>query len=406
MGYIVANTSSKGSTEGRGWFGRRARVEDRALTRETVPEVFFPTSPAGPPVTPRNALAIADAYACCRVLADSAASLPLHVYRRGPDGGRERAQTPTADRLRRPAPTVTQASFIGHLMLTLALHGNAFVGVFRDAAGAVQQLALIGPDRVAVRVIGGMVLYDVTLENGDQQTVTSSDVIHVRSNLSLDGILGISPVSQAREALGLSRALADHGSSTAKNGARVSGVLSVAGTGPDTDEAMLNLEQGFSARHVGEGKGGKVAVLSSDVTFTPVAMPFADAQFLEQREFSTREVCRLFGIPPWMVGASAGDSLTYSTVSEQARAFVTFALRPWLVAIEQAFTASDVLFPAASGTYAAFELDGLLRGDPRARAETYTAALDPITGWLRRDEVRALEDLPAEVNRLEATANA
>ncbi len=32
----------------------------------------------------------------------------------------------------------------------------------------------------------------------------------------------------------------------------------------------------------------------------------------------------------------------------------------------------------------------------KTRAETYTRALDPETGWLRRDEVRELEDLPPE----------
>lgn len=361
-----------------------------------MPGAFFPETIAGPPVTSRSALAIADAYACVRVLADSAASLPLHVFRRRPDGGRERVHGGTANPLRRPAPAVTQAGFIGHLMVTLALHGDAFIGVFRDEIGAVQQLGLLSPERVTVRIVGGLPMYTLTRDNGERHTVGAEDVIHVRSNLSLDGIMGMSPVSQAREALGLSRSLAAHGSASAANGARIPGVLTSSATGPDAEEVRTNLRESFHARHSGAAGAGRMAVLSSDVTFTPISMPMADAQFLEQREFSTREVCRLFGVPPWMVGASAGDSLTYSTVAEQARAFVTFALRPWLVAIEQALTANAALFPPGSGTYAAFELDGLLRGDPKARGETYTAALDPVTGWMTRAEVRALEDLPAE----------
>jgi len=372
------------------------RGETRALTRETVPAVFFGggETSAGPPVTARNALSIADAWACVRVLADSAASLPVHVYQRGASGGRERVRDSTDRLLRRPAPAVTQAGFTGHLVLTLVLYGNAFIGIFRNDEGQPQQLGLISPETVAVRVIGGVPFYDITV-NGTIQTVTDRDVIHVRANMSLDGVMGLSPVSQAREALGLSRALAEHGSASAANGARLAGVLTVQGGGPDEDDLMQNLERNFSARHAGSRNSGRFAVLSSEVSFTPVQMPLADAQFLGQREFSTREVCRLFGVPAWMVGGASGDSLTYATVAEQARAFVTFALRPWLVAIEQALGGNDELFPGAE-TYVAFELDGLLRGDPKARAETYTAALNPTTGWMRRDEVRALEDLPAE----------
>ena len=70
-----------------------------------------------------------------------------------------------------------------------------------------------------------------------------------------------------------------------------------------------------------------------------------------------------------------------------------FSLRPILVHVEQALNASPLITP---GTYCQFELDGLLRGDPTARAAVYTQALNPETGWMNRAEVRALEDLPPE----------
>jgi phage portal protein BeeE len=45
-----------------------------------------------------------------------------------------------------------------------------------------------------------------------------------------------------------------------------------------------------------------------------------------------------------------------------------------------------------------FEVDGLLRADASTRAEVYAKALDPVTGWMSRDEVRRLEDLEPERN--------
>lgn len=372
-----------------------------------MPAVFFGDAAAGAPVSGRGALAIADAYACVRVLADTAASLPLHVYRQGREGGRERADTNAARLLRHPAPALTQSGLVGQIAAHLNLHGNAFVGKYRDDTDEIHQLGALDPGAVSIELRGGMPFYTVVHDDGTRRTYSQRDVLHVKG-LSLDGLVGLSPVREAREALSYAQALADHGSRFMRNGARPAGVLTVSGTGPDREEITANLRRGFESRHAGPSNAGKIAVLTADVKFEAVGLPLQDAEFIAQRELSTQEVCRIFRVPPWMVGAKTGDSLTYSTVSEQARAFVTFSLRPWLVAIEQAFAADADLFPPETQTYPAFELDGLLRGDPKARAEVYTAALDPTTGWMSRGEVRRLEDLPAEPDRTpeEAPADA
>ena len=109
---------------------------------------------------------------------------------------------------------------------------------------------------------------------------------------------------------------------------------------------------------------------------------------------STQEVCRVFRIPPWMVGASSGDSLTYSNTESQALAFVTFSLRPWLVTIEQAITADSDL--CRGSLYVEFLLDALLRADSKTRADVYALALDAERGWMTRREVRRLENLEPE----------
>jgi phage portal protein BeeE len=76
------------------------------------------------------------------------------------------------------------------------------------------------------------------------------------------------------------------------------------------------------------------------------------------------------------------------------RALVTHSLRPWIVRIERAISNDPDLCPG--GTYVQFDLDGLLRADAKTRADTYTQALAPDTGWMNRAEVRELEDLPPE----------
>lgn len=373
--------------------GRHSRdaVEDRALTAQTVPPSMLTSTPGGATVTPTTALRNADAYACIRALADAAASLPLHAYRRT-DTGRVRLEGATADLLRSPAPATTQAGLVGQLVAHLQLHGNAYLGKFRDAAGQVDQLALLSPERVVPELKGGRPIYTVLDGQGGRSVHGTDDVIHVKA-LTTDGLVGLSPVKQCRVALGLSQTLAEHGASFFANSARPDGILKLGGHNYDRDE-MDDLRAGWQTTHGGVRNSHRVAIMTGDVDFTPLSMPLDDAQFLEQRRLSATEVARCFRVPPWIVGADSGGSMTYSNTEQQSLHFVTYSLRPWLVAIEQALSADTDLFPP--GAYCEFLLDALLRADSKTRAEVYALALHPEQGWMTRAEVRRLENLEPE----------
>jgi len=86
--------------------------------------------------------------------------------------------------------------------------------------------------------------------------------------------------------------------------------------------------------------------------------------------------------------------MTYSNVDQQSIEFVRYSLTPWLRRIELAISSDSEL--AFERQFVRFEVDGLLRADAAARAEVYAKALDPATGWMRREEVRRLEDLEPE----------
>ncbi len=337
-------------------------------------------------VSPAGALAIADAYACIRALCDAAASLPLHTYRRTPQG-RVPVGGRGADLLRRPAPAVTTANLVADLMLHLQLFGNAYVLKLRGG-GDIEQLALAHPDRVRVRVEGGRRTYEINWNNR-YQTATTADVVHVRG-MSLDGLTGLSPIKQARVALGLSRDLTQHASRFFAGGAMPAGWLKTMDFSGEAVERLRESIRNRRAAHEGIG------VIPDGVDWVPVGMPLDDAEFLEQRKLSTVEICRIFRVPPWVVGADSGGSLTYSNTEQQSLHFATYSLRPWLVVIESALSADPDLFPGDA--YCAFNLDALLRSDAKTRAEVYHLMLDPVQGWATRAEVRELEDLPPETS--------
>ena len=192
----------------------------------------------------------------------------------------------------------------------------------------------------------------------------------------------------------LSASLAAHANHFFQNGARPTGILRVPPFPDQAAEDTFAFE--FASNEMGLRNSHKIAVVTGDdpLDFTQLTGALDDLPFVEQRHLSTAEIARIFRVPPWMVGASSGDSMTYSNTESQALAFVTHSLRPWLCLLEQSISEDADLCPGA--LYVEFLLDALLRADSKTRSEVYTAALNSKTGWMTREEVRRLENLEPE----------
>ena len=372
--------------EERRWFG----FEDRALPAPDVtpmPPLYVGAADQPLDVSRYNALRVADAYACVRVLADTISTLPLHAYRRAPDGSRMRAgdDARISRLLSRPSPGSTVCDLLSQIVVSLNIAGDAFIGKYRGD-GEIVQLGLLDPAAVGVELRGRRIVY--VLDGRDHGP---EDVLHIKAMPNIDGLRGLSPVTQARLAIELSSNLQTQAREDARNGSRPSGILTL--SGPQSEHTVEAVSERWNARHAGPLNVGRVAVLSGEAKFTAVGLSAEDAQFLQQRELSAREVARIFRVPSWSIDAGSPDSMTYSNVTQQTRALVDYSLRPWLVRIERALSNDSDLCPG--GTYVQFELDALLRGDADSRSTVYQRALGDSThpAWMTVDEVRALEEL-------------
>ncbi len=366
------------------------------MTRENVPPVMLSSTIAGESITPQSSLALLDVFAAVRRLSDGVSSMPLITYRKRGEA-RERAEGATADLFLRPAPATTQASLIGTAVAHLATYGNAYIGKVKAPEGQVIQLVPLAPERTVPEIRAGVPLYVFTDLRGGRHELTAADVIHART-MSTDGLVGLSPIRQARESLGLAGALTEHASAFWKNGAAPGGVLKVA-AGPASDEIAENLSQAWSARHGGPRNAGRVAVVTGEVTFDAVSLSMEDAAWVESQRLSTVAVARLFGLPPWVLAADAGSSMTYSNVSEQLRALVWGGLRPYMTALEQSFSLDEDLCGEGTGLFVEFLADSMLRSTPEQRADVYEKGLR--AGWLEINDVRRAENLPPITTRLE-----
>lgn len=134
----------------------------------------------------------------------------------------------------------------------------------------------------------------------------------------------------------------------------------------------------------------KIAVLEEGMKYHTIGIAPEDAQFLETRKYQLNEICRIFRVPPHLVGDL--EHATFSNIEHQSIEFVQHTIRPWIVRWEQEISKSLLSEEERTLYFAKFNVDGLLRGDYKSRMEGY--AVGRQNGWLSINDIRKLEDMP------------
>ncbi|MEW6457615.1 MAG: phage portal protein [Bacillota bacterium] len=349
-------------------------------------EWFGLKTAAGITVTPESALSHPAVLGAVRLLSEMVASLPLLVYERRGDGKRRAPDHPVYKLLHEaPNPLQTPFTFKEAVCLHLLLHGNAYLQITWRGDGAPASLWPIHPARVQVEVQNGTILYKAATPQGQTQTLTSDDILHIPL-LAVDGIVGKSPVQVAREAIGAALAADQFAAGYFGNAARPSGILQLAGT--LSQEALDRLKKTWQDAY-GRGSQG-TAVLEAGIEFKPVSGNANDSQLIETRQFSMRAIAAILRIPPHLLDPTARG--TYANVETQSLEFLTFSLQPFLTRIEEALSLKLFTPTERQRFFAEFLTDGLLRADTRTRYTAYQVGIQ--AGFLLVDEVRQRENLP------------
>ncbi len=344
---------------------------------------------SGVTVSEETAIRCGAVYACVSLLAQSIASLPLHVYKRT-DDGRTKAREHQLFGLLHDQPNLNMTSAVCRelLMTHVLLSGNAYAVIGRNRAGRAVDLLPIFPHAVTVERKDGRLLYRVSLEDGGQEIFDQSDMIHV-PGMMFNGVTGLSPISAFRQAIGLALATEQYGAELFKNGARPGGVLEH----PEAlgKDARDNLRQSWQETYGGLSNAHKVAILEEGMTFKPLAMNSNDAQFLETRKFQVEEIARIFRVPLHLIAHVEKSTSWGSGIEQQSIGFVIYTLRPWLTKIEQELNRK--LFERDADHYVEHDVNGLLRGDTKSQSEMYASAIQ--NAWMTPNEVRRTQNLPA-----------
>lgn len=336
-----------------------------------------------------SALQISTVYACARLLAGTVSSLPLMVYRDDGTGHR------TIDRNSRlwlilhdqPNDAMTASDFWQAMLLQWALRGNAYAQILRNAEGELVSLWPLSADQMTVFADKetGRVVYQYS-RDGKEYNLAPSDVLHIKDVGT--GLVGFSKLEFMNSSVNESMETQKYTTQNASNFGRPSGVLTV--------DHVLNRKNG-QADAIGRALGnfsngaGRMIVLEADMKFQQVSLTPEQSQLLESRKYGVEELCRWFGVPPVLIGAS-GATTWGSGIAEIVSGFHKFTLNPLLKSIEQAILSRVVPFEDRSHVTVEFNLDAFFRGDLASRYSAYATAVQ--NGFKTRNEVRQLENDP------------
>ena len=347
---------------------------------------YFGTAGSGKIVTPRSAIQLSTVYACVRVIAETIASLPFCVYK-DEGKGTDKAPEHPLYRLIHDEPNSEMTSFVWRetVLTHLLLWGNSYCQIIRNGRGQVIALYPLLPDHMDVdRDDKGKLTYTYTTYKGEMVKLRPEDVLHI-PGLGFDGIMGYSPVAMERNAIGMSMAAEEYGGKFFANGARPSGIL----THPNTVKNPAALRESWNAAYGGSNNAGRIAVLEEGMHFETITMPNNEAQFLETRKFQVEEICRIYRVPPHMIGDL--DHATFSNIEHLSIDFAVHTIRPWVIRIEQAMNRALFSQKEKGKFYVRFNLDGLMRGDYKSRMEGYSIARQ--NGWMSANDIRQMENM-------------
>lgn len=344
---------------------------------------------SGETVSETSALRLSAVYACIAVLGRSLAQLPLHVLRNESGSVRPATEHPLYHLLHNePNDWQTSYDWRESSMMHVNGWGNSYTWIERHR-GEVSALHLVRPWECGLfKASTGRWIWSVADPELPVRAVQREDMIHIRA-IGSDGRLGQSPIRQCRETFALGQAAQKYGNKFFGGGGRPTSLVTTKGS--LNKEGWERLKDRWrSAKNRLRDEDNSTLLLPAELEYHQLTIAPEDAQFLETRKFNRSEIAGIFNVPAHMINDL--EKATFSNISEQAIQFVRHTMMPWVVKYEQELTRK--LFTETerrAGFYVKFNLNGLLRGTSKDRAEFYNYAIRG--GWMSRNEVRSLEEM-------------
>ncbi|MGZ4555852.1 MAG: phage portal protein [Mycobacteriaceae bacterium] len=367
-------------------FKREAPRELRQAFPEPIISPFPGSTSGGGGASISTALQVSAVWACVRLIADSVSMMPVHAFTMD---GPSRKPIPDPPLLLHPSSDAGMCDWLYMLVVSLMLRGNAYGRVVsRDSLLYPTQIEWMHPDSVSVHVgdDGGLV-YTVA-----GRELPKGDVKHVRAYRMPGSPLGLSPIQYAASAIQTDRSVQEFAYGFFRDGAHPSSILM------SDEEFTQDQARSIKERFIASIQGREPSVLTGGMRYEQIQVSPNESQFLETQKYNVAQISRIFGVPPEMIAAEAGNSMTYANVEQRSLDFLTYSVQPWLTRLE-AFLGT--LLPGKR--HVRFDTSVLLRTDLETRLKA--TAIGIASHQLLPDEARAMGDLPPFTDAEKAEAD-
>jgi HK97 family phage portal protein len=348
---------------------RRGAMDDRSPYGNFWFQPIGSHSISGVRVDKDSAMRLGAVFRCVSVLANTFPVLPFGLFKPRTDGGRTPQPKHWLYQLIARRPNKFQNPFewrqmcMGHI----ALRGNCYNRIYANQRGEVTDVIPQHPDRVKIDVFdNGDYRYRIKQPGGAPDIVLPRGQMWHLRGLSSDGIVGMSPLAYARDAIGGGLAAQEYGGRYFNNnGAPTGGWIEMPGKfGKQVDRE--NFREAWQNARSGENRH-KTPVLEDGMKFHELGIRNDEAQFLDSRKFSVTDICRFFGVPPHL--AYDLDRSTNNNIEQQSLEFVLYTMTPisaaWKASIHFDFLEEN------DGLEPDFNMSPLIRADQASRSSFY-----------------------------------
>lgn len=343
---------------------------------------------SGVHVDENTSLRFSGVWAARSKISSLIAQMPCKVFSKSTVGVRTEETEHSLYPLLHDEPNPDMDSFLFWEMLTdwWVSYGNAYAEKEMTGGGEVTALWPIHPSRI--RPNRPSADFDKWIIAGNPSTeLPRSDVLNIVGPFSVDGVFGRGVIESALESIGAGMAIDKYRGSFFANDATPPGVLQHPGKLGDT--ARANMRREWKSLHGGPDNKGNIAVLWEGMTYTKIGSDPEQTKLIESAKFSIEECARWFDLPPHVLKDLA--RATFSNIDSQQISLVVDCLVPRLVRIEKSIKRQLLSKrDKERGLFIKFIVDGLLRGDPKTRAEVNNLYLR--AGVVNRNEVRGQDE--------------
>lgn len=244
--------------------------------------------------------------------------------------------------------------------------GNCYAEKVENGYG-IKELWPISPNRVRMVMEDGELVYYIRVDN-EEKPLKRDKILHI-PGLGFDGFQGYSVISMARKSIGLGMALETFGSLYFGSGTHPGVIVShPMKLDPVTKS---NLQTALTNTYSGLGQSHRLMLLEEGMKIENLGIPPEDSQFLESRSFGISEIARWYNIPIHKLKDL--DRATNNNIESEQISWVVDSILPLAIRIEQNFD-MQLLTEAEKwkqSLYFRHNMDGLMRGNSKDRAEYY-----------------------------------